>query len=735
MKYLLPFSLLFIAYSINAQTWNTIGPEGGFFKDFIVHPTNTDIVYAGSDDGGGVWKSIDGGDSWTLLTGDYPNFTGWHIEMDEAHPDTLYFCEMYGRYGILKTTDGGATLMHQTDGFELRRDFQTSQLTIYPGAGDTIFASTGEAEDEYGRVGNGVFSSFNGGTTWAYAGLQNTAIPCINVSDSGRLLAGTAHDGLYYSDDLGATWQLHPDIPDTAGILQMDKMNGLIAVSAGANGVYLSEDNGASFNYIGVYGEFNFDLVILNTSPHLEIISTGFFKPNRYNSETGLWTPVTEPLLENHLLIGIDAIDGHIYAGIFSSTEIIRSTDNGASWYELEKNPVATEIRAIAAETGSNRLYATLQNSYNFSGDLYNTEALAISTDGGNSWERTGPLGHGLDLQIHPEDPSIVYMGTFAQGLFKSTDGFATWTNIRSGNKLVMGLEIDPQAPNELLISELDIATSEFGIYKSDDGGLTWDNAAAFVATDIAYTGKNDTVYFSHETGIYLSDDKAESIDLIPDYLAGQEVLALYYHSPYLYAGTKEGAFYRIHDNGTVDEITGGWNTEEPTPIRNIIYAGNSLIVGLSGAEEDTLHNLNGGVWQSLNQGDSWTDLTDGLTNNNVFGNTGLATSQDGQLLVATYGQGVFKSSGIVLSTNEFNENLGVGIYPNPVATELVIDLSKQAINRLKIVNAAGQIVYQNSVLNTTQFAMDLSAYPNGNYWLIIETATEQLSQPFVVQH
>ena len=100
------FSTSFLLISVLgwSQFWENIGPEGGFFKDFVIHPHTPSTVYAGSDDGGGVWKSEDGGDSWTLLTGDFPNFTGWHIEMDLEHPDTLYFSEIYGRYG--KSMDG-----------------------------------------------------------------------------------------------------------------------------------------------------------------------------------------------------------------------------------------------------------------------------------------------------------------------------------------------------------------------------------------------------------------------------------------------------------------------------------------------------------------------------------------------------------------------------------------------------------------------------------------------------
>lgn len=87
-----------------------------------------------------------------------------------------------------------------------------------------------------------------------------------------------------------------------------------------------------------------------------------------------------------------------------------------------------------------------------------------LDTKGRNDWTYTGPLAHGLDLAMDPTDPETIYLGTFAQGLFKSTDGFDSWENIREGNKLVMGLAINPDVSNELLISEFDITTGIFGV-------------------------------------------------------------------------------------------------------------------------------------------------------------------------------------------------------------------------------------------------------------------------------
>ncbi len=512
----------------------------------------------------------------------------------------------------------------------------------------------------------------------------------------------------------------------------MDEEDGIIVVSAAANGVYLSEDGGSSFENIGVVGDFNFDLAITATEPYVEIISSGFFQPNRYSSETDTWAPLAVSFMEGHLLIGIDAVGDEIYAGIFSNTKIIHSSNGGDTWERLDHNPIASEIRAVAVAPDSDRIYTSIQNSYNFSGDAYNTESISRTTDGGNTWEYIGPLAHGLDLVMHPENAETLFLGTFANGLFRTTDGFDSWENVRAGNKLIPSIAINKISPGEILISEFDFSESTFGIYKSEDGGDSFYKTGDIVATDMVYRNGTDTVYFSHDTGIYMSIDNAESVPTVPAFLLGENVLSLAYGASYLYAGTEEGRLYKIDATGFVEEITGGWNVDKPTAINNILYFGSSLIVGLNGAEQDTLNNLSGGVWQSLDGGGSWFDLSAGLTNNNVFGNTGLAISNEGSLIVATYGQGCFQSVGLILGIAEMEKGneLELSLYPNPSA-DILFFTSEHTLKSGKILDASGQIIHQLSDQNLDEGKISIRDLSSGAYWLQFSIGNEWKTVPF----
>jgi len=720
--------IVLIPFGGMAQSWDNIGPQGGFFKDFAIHPTDPNIVYAGSDDGGGVWKTVDAGSNWTLLTGDFPNFTGWHIEIDEEHPDTLYFCELYGRYGILKTTDGGNTLTHLINGFDLARDMQNSGLAIYPGAGDTLFSSTGESIATDARIGNGVFSSFDGGLNWNYAGLQGIPTPAIAITTTGRIFAATATQGLNYSDDLGANWITHPDIPDTAAILQIDDQDGVIAVSAGVLGVYLSTDQGVSFSNIGQVGDFNFDLAVLTTTPTIKILSTGFVTPFIYDSGTATWSPVLDPLFSSQLLIGIGANGVDIYTGIFSSAPIIRSSDGGITWGELAQDPIATEIPAIVEDPATNQLFATLQNSYNQSGMTYNRESVATSTDDGLTWSRTGPFAHGLDLELDPASGSL-YLATFAQGLFKSTDGFVTWSNVRSGNKLIGDVEIDPDNNQSILLSEVDLSTSVLGLFRSTDGGNTWSQTfSTAIVNRIAFQAGSDTVYASLENnGVVVSGDKGITWTSTPNYLAGENILSLKVQDGFLLAGTEEGRLYRIDDAaGSVIDISGPW--AKPVEVKNIELLAQTLVVGLNGAEQDTLHDLNGSIWTSTDNGTTWINASHNLTNTNVFGPSGMTTTTDGELLIGTYGQGVFKSNNLVTTISN-PQQATVRIYPNPATNSLFIENTPTPL-LVRLYDAQGRIAV--SVSNAAE--LDVRTQPAGWYLVEVHTGSQILRTSVVIK-
>ena len=99
-------------------SWFQLGPTcySGRILDIEFHPLDLDIVYVGAASGG-LWKSTDGGDTWSVLTDDLPNIAIGGIAVLPWDPEVVLIgtgeatTRMPGLFGqgIFKSTDGGET--------------------------------------------------------------------------------------------------------------------------------------------------------------------------------------------------------------------------------------------------------------------------------------------------------------------------------------------------------------------------------------------------------------------------------------------------------------------------------------------------------------------------------------------------------------------------------------------------------------------------------------------------
>ena len=84
------------------NVWINKGPFGGNIIALALAPSNQNIIYAASSNNGGVFKSADGGDNWsvTLLMDKFVNV----VAVDFSDPDNVYAGTIGG---VFKSTDGG----------------------------------------------------------------------------------------------------------------------------------------------------------------------------------------------------------------------------------------------------------------------------------------------------------------------------------------------------------------------------------------------------------------------------------------------------------------------------------------------------------------------------------------------------------------------------------------------------------------------------------------------------
>lgn len=219
---------------------------------------------------------------------------------------------------------------------------------------------------------------------------------------------------------------------------------------------------------------------------------------------------------------------------------VYRSTDGGETWEHVGLEEARNIARVRVHPRDCNTVFAAAFGHY---GEENEERGIYKSTDGGETWRKVlyrDARSGGADLSIHPVDPNILYAtlweawrkpwgmssGGPGSGLFRSTDGGETWTEITNNPGLIpegmlvgkSGISVSPVDRNRVFaIVEADSG----GVFRSDDGGATWTRTnverklrqRAFYYTRIyADTQDRDRVYVLN-VGFFRSDDAGESFE------------------------------------------------------------------------------------------------------------------------------------------------------------------------------------------------------------------------------
>jgi len=622
-----------------------------------VADSNPSVIYVGSGEacirgnisyGNGVYKSTDGGKTWTNIGLKDTQHIGALI-VHPRNPDIVYVAALGHAYGpnpdrgVYRTTDGGKNWEKV-----LYKDNHTGAIDVVfdPHNPNVLFAALYQVQRtpwslESGGPGSGLYKSVDGGNSWKRLegkGLPTSTMGRIGVSVSGAdsnrvyaLMEAKDASGLYRSDDGGDTWtKVNDDQRLTQRAWYFTHIfadpRSVDTVYMLNTGMFRSTDGGKTLNLLPAPHGDHHALWIDPIDPRRMIngndggatvsVDGGKTWTTQYNQPTAQFYHVATDNQFLYYLYGAQQDN--------STVGIASRTDDGyigrQHWYDVgggESGYVVPDPR------DANIVYAGSGNGYLTRWDRRTMQAQDITVwpvdySGHGAKDMKYRLGWTHPILISPHDPDVVY--TTAQVVFKSTDHGRSWTPISS-----------------------DLTRNDKSKQESSGGPITKDNtsveyydtvftiAESPVEKDVLWAGTDDgLVQLTRDGGRNWANVTPKGmpewslvslIDASP-HDAGAAYVALDCHKlddlkPYIYRTADFGKTWTKITNGIPDGAYVHAVREDPAQ-KGLLYAGTETGVFVSWD--------NGANWQPLQLNLPTTPIHDLVVKNN-------------DLVVATHGR------------------------------------------------------------------------------------------------
>ena len=510
--------------------WTTTGPWAGAVPALVADPTNPQVVYAAAQYAG-VFRSTDGGQTWTTIDTGLPARWITGLAIDPTSPSTLY-ASTYSTF-VAKSTDRGdhwvsQDIVNPTSAYE-----EAYAIAVDPQAPSTVYAATlagvwrtddggcswnaaaneGLPPGQFGitslgvspadgRIlfanmqGHGLFRSIDGGDQWTsvlFAPLaQNVSQVAVNPADplvawaaanSFNEITGESSGAVFRSADGGVTWDAVATLPSEAYIgVAIDPFGPGVYVSSMTGGIRVSTDSGATWSPVNVgLPSIAPSALVPGAAAGLWFAGSAGNGVFRTTDGGATWTGPGEAFAG--LLFGWVVVDPAADATLWYANPwgggagVFRSLDAGATWANVSTDLPTGRITAMTVQPGSpETVYVCLMDR----GGIYR------STDAGASWTATGalPAGAAIDATefvVPPTDAGRVYV--LANHLYFSDDGGDSWAPASSGTYFVDWMMADATVDGRLygLVDGLNQVSTDHGAtWSPSDTGLGGAQLTAF---------------------------------------------------------------------------------------------------------------------------------------------------------------------------------------------------------------------------------------------------------------
>ena len=553
----------------NRLAWRSIGPaaSGGRIASVVGSAKNPDLYYLGTA-GGGVWKSVNGGATWS------PTFDGQRVSSIGA-------------------------------------------VAIDPNDDDVVWAGTGETNPRNDvTYGDGIFKSIDGGKTWKNMGLRDTlqiSSIAIDPRDSSAVTVGAMGDffrdskarGIYRTTDGGRSWtqalsvgpnsgvsdlavdRKNPDVM-YAGVWQFKRLPWTFMSGGPQDGIYKSTDAGKTWAKLkgnglptGDTGRIGLAVAPSDSNRVYALIeSKGPGILWRSDDAGATWKVVSDDTLVDqrffyfsHVAVDPSNAD-HVY-GV--SNELAESTDGGKKFKKIARGVHVDYHSMWIAPNDPKRMIVGEDGGY------------AITLDGGKNWSfsRNLAIGQVYHVGLDNETPYRVCAS------LQDNNGFCGPSNSLNGEGI-------PDAAWERVIG----GDGMWAIPDPLDPNLVWTDLQTGRLTIYNRTTQRNT-FIQPWIGIAADDFSLDKAAYRYNWDAPIGFAPWDGHIAWLGANV----VFQTSDRGA------HWKVISPDLTRNIKAhqqpAGGPLALDVSSAEfHDTLLDIEG---SPIHKGEIWTGSDDGV--------------------------------------------------------------------------------------------------------------------------
>jgi len=550
--------------------WSAAGPAGGDARAIAAVPGHPNHLFLGTTNSW-LYESLDGGSSWHRLAklDSFDDLILDHIVVDEASPTTIFVAGWrldHPDGGLWKSRDGGRSWssVKGLNGQSIRSFAQA------PSDPAILFAGTLE----------GVFRSRNAGVSWTLISppgsheIHEVESLAIDPTDPDVIYAGTWHLP-WKTTDGGENWHnIKQGVIDDSDVFSIiiDPATPNIVFASACSGIYKSENAAELFKKIqGIPSTARRTRVLKQDPANSEVVYAG--------TTEGLYKTVNGGKTFERMT-GPDVIVNDVFVDPRDSDHVLLATDRGgvlssrdagASFVAANEGFSGRKVEALLVDdSDSARLYAGVVNDKAYGG-------VFVSANGGAGWQQLDNGLDGRDVFALAESPKGTILAGTNHGIFaleadaENALG-GSWrprstiqnTLVKTAAETHYGKRInvekrvkDKVREIESRVYALDLSTDVWlastagGLFTSSDQGDSWQGGPVMGAGDylsIAAHGK--LLAAARQGGVVLSQDAGQSWMpiTIPAMLTRAHCIAFSADGT-LWLGAREGVYF-THDQG-----------------------------------------------------------------------------------------------------------------------------------------------------------------------------------------